>query len=251
MDSLYIVIREREHLTETMTSNKDPREGNKPWQHLTAEGTAGEARLACLASARMWLALRDRGRMAGNEDRARSYRTLLEPINSLYTAFHIYSHHTSSYPEPHKSRRYQIRSYHGILKTEENIFLRFGSFPKSIFNGSYIVTLENEGMLFIDQCYISQILGGYQTTLLKLPLAMLIMDTYYSSKFNNGRQEHRGRNMRWFKFSIISHSLSSQYIKSFQCFYKYEFLLLTPRTPKPAQGGGLGLFPRAKNLAAE
>lgn len=43
MGRLHIVIKEREHLTEKMTSKKDPKEGNKPGRHLTGEGTVGEA----------------------------------------------------------------------------------------------------------------------------------------------------------------------------------------------------------------
>lgn len=42
MGRLHIIIRESEHLTEKMTSKKDPKEGNKLCRHLT-EGTAGEA----------------------------------------------------------------------------------------------------------------------------------------------------------------------------------------------------------------
>lgn len=97
-------------------------------------------------------------------------------------------------------------------------------------------------MLFIDQYYISQILDGYQLTLLKLPLLQCFLRYYWSSKFNNTRQEDKGRNMCWFKFSVISHSLSSQYIKSFQCFYSYEFWLLTPGILSQRKVVGLGYF---------
>lgn len=37
-----------------------------------------------------------------------------------------------------------MRHDHGVLKIEENILLWIGSFPKFIFNYSYVVTLGNK-----------------------------------------------------------------------------------------------------------
>lgn len=81
--------------------------------------------------------------MVGSEDGDRS---LLELINCLSTALHIYSHFISSHPEPYnsESRGYQMRHDHGVLKIEEIILLWIGSFPKFIFNYSYVVTLGNK-----------------------------------------------------------------------------------------------------------
>lgn len=90
-------------------------------------------------------------------------------------------------------------------------------------------------MLFIDQYYRSEVVTNPHYW------NYLCCNAYYSSKYNR-RQDDKGRNMCWFKFSIISHSLSSQYIKSFRCFYSYEFWLLTPGTLSQCKVVGLGYF---------
>lgn len=56
---------------------------------------------------------------------------------------------------------------------------------------------------------------------LKLPtsIEMIVINAYPSPKYNNRRQEDRGKKyVHGFKFHLISHSLTIQYIKSFQVF---------------------------------